>query len=150
MLPSACVAASPADRARTDGHTSTHVRPWRTAHQTTARLTYACWVVFAAEGSCVEESQKTGAGKKGGFLSRLFKKKTFHADVPDLPPCSSSSDCLDTLHAHHASFAQVLSLNPPPNALVRVPCSRALTNAPIAPALSSLAKAADLLAISAH
>jgi hypothetical protein len=113
---------------------------------------YACWVVFGAEGSCVEESKKTGAGKKGGFLSRLFKKKNFHADVPDLPPCSSSSDCLDTLHAHHASFAQVLSLSPPLNALVRVPCSRALTNANVAPALPSLAlaKAADLLAISAH
>ncbi len=98
----------------------------------------------------MEESEKTGARKKGGFLSRLFKKKTFHADVPDLPPCSSTSDCLDTLHAHHASFVQVLSLNPPLNALLRVPYSRSLTNTPLTPARPSLAKAADLLAVSAH
>jgi len=64
-----------------------------------------CTQGFAlSEGSCVEEAKLSGAAKKGGFLTSLFKKKRLHEDVPDLPPCASPSECLDALHAHHTSF----------------------------------------------
>ena len=72
-----------------------------------------CWAVCGAEGSCVEEAKLSGAAKKGGFLTSLFKKKRLHEDVPDLPPCASPSECLDALHAHHTSFEKVLPVTPP-------------------------------------
>jgi hypothetical protein len=58
---------------------------------------------LSGQGKCIDE--KTKNAKKRGFLTSLWKVKQPHADVPQMPACSSNTDCDAKLVALHASLS---------------------------------------------